>query len=117
MNFYYDIKFSVLGTIYATLGVVVTSLYQVVSIGYFLTIRYLRTFITYMFKEKILGKRHRSRNTILIQIRISVNCRDCKRIKESMKTQYCHYNDYDHNNRGIKLFSFLATKPSGVLKI
>jgi hypothetical protein len=31
MNFYYDIQFNVLGTIYATLGVVVTSLYQVVS--------------------------------------------------------------------------------------
>jgi solute carrier family 35 protein E3 len=31
MNFYYDIQFNVLGTIYATLGVLVTSLYQVVS--------------------------------------------------------------------------------------
>jgi uncharacterized membrane protein len=31
MNFYYDMQFNVLGTIYATLGVVVTSLYQVVS--------------------------------------------------------------------------------------
>ncbi|XP_069675591.1 solute carrier family 35 member E3-like isoform X2 [Periplaneta americana] len=29
MNFYYDIKFNVLGTIFAALGVVVTSLYQV----------------------------------------------------------------------------------------
>ena len=44
MNFYYDIKFNVLGTIYATLGVVVTSFYQVVSIilyykdGYFIDI-------------------------------------------------------------------------------
>jgi hypothetical protein len=31
MNFYYDIQFNILGTVYATLGVVVTSLYQVVS--------------------------------------------------------------------------------------
>lgn len=30
INFYYDIQFNVLGTIYATLGVLVTSLYQVV---------------------------------------------------------------------------------------
>lgn len=29
MNFYYDIQFNVLGTVYATLGVVVTSVYQV----------------------------------------------------------------------------------------
>lgn len=33
MNFYYDIKFNYLGTLYAILGVLVTSLYQVVSIG------------------------------------------------------------------------------------
>lgn len=32
MNFYYDIKFNVLGTVYAVLGVLVTSLYQIVSI-------------------------------------------------------------------------------------
>lgn len=31
MNFYYDIQFNVLGTVYATLGVVVTSVYQVVG--------------------------------------------------------------------------------------
>ena len=31
INFYYDIQFNILGTIYATLGVLVTSLYQVVS--------------------------------------------------------------------------------------
>lgn len=31
VNFYYDIGFNVLGTVYATLGVLVTSLYQVVS--------------------------------------------------------------------------------------
>lgn len=30
LNFYYDIQFNILGTIYATLGVLVTSLYQVV---------------------------------------------------------------------------------------
>lgn len=30
INFYYDIQFNVVGTIYATLGVLVTSLYQVV---------------------------------------------------------------------------------------
>lgn len=30
VNFYYDIRFNVIGTIYATLGVLVTSLYQVV---------------------------------------------------------------------------------------
>nr|CAD7460686.1 unnamed protein product [Timema tahoe] len=29
LNFYYDIQFSILGTLYATLGVLVTSLYQV----------------------------------------------------------------------------------------
>lgn len=31
INFYYDIQFNILGTVYATLGVLVTSLYQVVS--------------------------------------------------------------------------------------
>lgn len=31
INFYYDIQFNIVGTIYATLGVLVTSLYQVVS--------------------------------------------------------------------------------------
>lgn len=38
INFYYDIQFNVIGTIYATLGVFVTSLYQVVRptiISYF----------------------------------------------------------------------------------
>jgi len=30
INFYYDIQFNIIGTIYATLGVLVTSLYQVV---------------------------------------------------------------------------------------
>jgi solute carrier family 35 protein E3 len=30
INFYYDIQFNIIGTIYATLGVFVTSLYQVV---------------------------------------------------------------------------------------
>lgn len=30
LNFYYDIQFNILGTVYATLGVLVTSLYQVV---------------------------------------------------------------------------------------
>lgn len=32
INFYYDLQFNILGTIYATLGVLVTSLYQVVRI-------------------------------------------------------------------------------------
>ena len=31
LNSYYDVGFNVLGTIYATLGVIVTSLYQIVS--------------------------------------------------------------------------------------
>ena len=31
LNSYYDVKFNWLGTIYASLGVIVTSLYQVVS--------------------------------------------------------------------------------------
>lgn len=30
INFYYDIQFNIIGTVYATLGVLVTSLYQVV---------------------------------------------------------------------------------------
>jgi len=33
LNSYYDVKFNVLGTVFATLGVLVTSLYQVVGIG------------------------------------------------------------------------------------
>jgi len=33
INFYYDIQFNVIGTIYATLGVLVTSLYQVVRVA------------------------------------------------------------------------------------
>jgi hypothetical protein len=32
MNFIYDIKLNLLGTVYATLGVITTSFYQVVSI-------------------------------------------------------------------------------------
>lgn len=32
INFYYDLRFNLLGTLYATLGVLVTSLYQVVSL-------------------------------------------------------------------------------------
>lgn len=31
INFYYDIKFNVLGTVFAALGVVVTSIYQIVN--------------------------------------------------------------------------------------
>lgn len=30
INFYYDIQFNIIGTVYATMGVLVTSLYQVV---------------------------------------------------------------------------------------
>lgn len=33
LNSYYDVKFSALGTVFATLGVLVTSLYQVVGTG------------------------------------------------------------------------------------
>jgi solute carrier family 35 protein E3 len=33
LNSYYDIKFNVLGTIFAAVGVLVTSLYQVVSVN------------------------------------------------------------------------------------
>ena len=32
LNSYYDIKFNVKGTVFALIGVVVTSLYQIVSI-------------------------------------------------------------------------------------
>ena len=32
LNSYYDVKFNWLGTIYASLGVIVTSVYQVVSL-------------------------------------------------------------------------------------
>lgn len=31
LNSYYDVRFNLLGTVFATLGVLVTSLYQVVS--------------------------------------------------------------------------------------
>ena len=34
MNSFYDVKFNMMGIIYATLGVLVTSMYQVVSIDY-----------------------------------------------------------------------------------
>ena len=33
MNSYYDVKFNLVGIVYATFGVLVTSLYQVVSIA------------------------------------------------------------------------------------
>ena len=32
MNSYYDIRFNIAGTLFATLGVLVTSMYQLVSI-------------------------------------------------------------------------------------
>lgn len=38
INFYYDIQFNVIGTMYATLGVFVTSLYQVVRHSYVLNL-------------------------------------------------------------------------------
>ena len=38
MNSFYDVKFNMMGIIYATLGVLVTSMYQVVSIDYSINI-------------------------------------------------------------------------------
>ena len=31
MNFYYDVRFNVVGTIFAVAGVLITALYQIVS--------------------------------------------------------------------------------------
>lgn len=39
INFYYDIQFNITGTVYATLGVFVTSLYQVVSVIAFIYLK------------------------------------------------------------------------------
>lgn len=41
INFYYDIQFNIIGTVYATLGVLVTSLYQVVCCVLFSTYFYI----------------------------------------------------------------------------
>jgi hypothetical protein len=45
LNSIYDIRFSILGTIYATLGVLVTSLYQVVSTVHIIEPPQMFTFI------------------------------------------------------------------------
>lgn len=36
INFYYDLEFNIIGTVYATLGVLITSLYQVVRLSIYL---------------------------------------------------------------------------------
>lgn len=48
LNSYYDIKFNLLGTFYAIVGVIVTSLYQVVSGNENIT----DIFLIYMWKIK-----------------------------------------------------------------
>ena len=41
LNSYYDVKFNWVGTVYASLGVIVTSVYQVVSILYWSITEYM----------------------------------------------------------------------------
>lgn len=67
LNSYYDVRFNLLGTVFATLGVLVTSLYQVVS-------KYIRAEIKGDRKDKVVSvKLTRIKITLSVSLSVSLS--------------------------------------------